>query len=480
MLIFSILLLSGAFGFSATPVFAKDIPTTVTIKPSLSLSIPASTVTLTLDPTTTPFTSSSVDITVGTNNPTGYWLTMSSTGTNSTSLINAVDDSKTIPTLSSSTSETDFPVNKWGYKVGTDTSSNYLPYTSGVTIGSNSGRVNSDTTTLNIASKVDYLTTPGDYKQTFTFTALPHVTQYYMQDLLATPGLAAEVCNEEAPSIVIDKRDEQAYMIQRLPDHKCWMLDNLNLDLTNKDVVDGLTTTNTNVDAASLKSLREGNRTDCDESDCSQYATSGLELSNWGNSLGNSSNAPKVNKSGTCSTTGSWPCTYNGDYNNNVALSTLTPEQSNFGLGSGKIGILYNYCAVSAGNYCYNNSVSPTSDTNSEYDICPANWRLPRGGSSGEFQNLCTQIRSADCDEGDSEIPATDTNSFQYKFSATFSGFYNGIGNRIGDSGHFWTSSRSNQSRMYSLRVSATFIYAISQTNDRVNGMAARCLLNES
>ena len=407
---------------------------------------------------------------------------MSSTGTNNTSLINTVDDSKTIPTLSSSTSEADFPVNKWGYKVGTDTSSNYLPYTSGVTIGSNSGRVNSDTTTLNIASKVDYLTTPGDYKQTFTFTALPHVTQYYMQDLLNTPGLAAEVCNEEAPSIVIDKRDEQAYMIQRLPDHKCWMLDNLNLDLTNKDVVDGLTPQNTNADTASLKSLRYGNRTDCGKPDCSQYATSGLTLSNWDSGI--SYSAPTVNKSGSCSTTISSPCTYNGLYTNNTNISTLTlnpelapnPSESTFGLGSGKIGIYYNFCATSAGSYCYDEDATATN--NAQHDICPSSWRLPTSGSNGEFQNLCTIIKGGNCQNGGA-MNAIDSSSMQYKLSLLFSGNYStGTAWRQGEYGDFWSSTYREPTMMYRLRSYSEIVYP-SNYHRRYNGASVRCLLQE-
>ncbi len=405
---------------------------------------------------------------------------MSSTGTNNTSLINTVDDSKTIPTLSSSTSEADFPVNKWGYKVGTDTSSNYLPYTSGVTIGSNSGRVNSDTTTLNIASKVDYLTTPGDYKQTFTFTALPHVTQYYMQDL-DDATLANQVCVKDAPSIVIDNRDEQAYMIQRLDDGKCWMLDNLNLDLTNKTIVDNLTTVNTHADAASLKSLKEGNRTNCGEEDCSRYATSGLTLSSYWTDGKNS--IPLVQKTGTCSTTSNYPCTYNGSYTSNAVMSTLTPSQSTFGLGSGKIGVYYNYCAASAGNYCYN-ADGASADLNIDYDICPANWKLPSGGAdaSSDFNTLCKIINNGtSCGEGVA-MNGNNSGSFQYKLSTPLSGWggSNYMGYRQGDYGRFWSSNRSvnDNTKAFVIR---TFSDAVlpHETDYRTNGNSVRCLLQE-
>ena len=49
-------------------------------------------------------------------------------------------------------------------------------------------------------------------------------------------------------------------------------------------------------------------------------------------------------------------------------------------------GTLYNYHAASAGTI-----TGSSNSNNASYDICPAGWRLPTGGSSGEFQALYTQ-----------------------------------------------------------------------------------------
>ena len=469
---------------NSAPTSATDIPTSVTIKLSLGLTLSSSSVALNLDPTTNPFDNETINIIVGTNNPTGYWLTMSSNN-NDTSLINTNDTTKTIPTLESNISEADFPANHWGYKVSSnsgtgDSNTNYLPYISGATIASNNTKVNNDTTNLTIASKIDYLSVPGLYKQTFNFTALPHITNYYMQDL-SNPTLAQEVCTTDRPSIVIDKRDEQAYTIQRLPDGKCWMLDNLNLDLTNASIVAGLSPENTNADTASLKSLREGNRTDCGETDCSRYAISGLSLENW---VGDGSNTiPMVNKSGTCSTSSDFPCTYNGNYTNNDILSALTPDQSTFGLGSGRIGVFYNYCAASAGSYCYDvNGVS--AGTNAEYDVCPANWRVPTGGTNAasEYHSLCSVFNGGESCTGNVDMDANSLTSVQYNLSTPLTGRYNaGLGPyRMGAFGNFWSSTYSgNNNEMFDLVVSPTIISARGVYN-RTIGLSVRCLLNES
>ncbi|MBR3168973.1 hypothetical protein IKF23_00860 [Candidatus Saccharibacteria bacterium] len=453
---------------------ATTIPTTVNIKPSLGMTIPTDSVVLNLDPTTNPFDNETVTISVGTNNPTGYWLTMS-TANSSTDLVNTADNTKTIPTLTSSISESDFPVNKWGYRLD---SGNYLPYTSGTVINSKSTKVNNDTTDVTIASKIDYLEVPGIYQQTFSFQALPHVTNYYMQDL-DDATLANQVCVKDAPSIVIDNRDEQAYMIQRLDDDKCWMLDNLNLDLTNKTIVDNLTTANTNADADSLRSLKEGYRSQCildGGTNCNRYATSGLTLSNW--STGASYTSPLINKGSSCSVEYEYPCSYTGNYTNNTVLSTLTPEQSTFGLGSGKIGIYYNFCAASAGSYCYNSNVS--IDANAEYDICPNSWKLPTAAKDGDFQLLCNSVYGGTCSNSGTTMDATDHTSLQYKLSTLLSGYYyNNHAWRQGIYGTFWSSTYRDSSTMYELYIDSVIVHPFN-SYDRTGGRSVRCLLNET
>ena len=451
------------------PVSAQDLPASVTIKPSLNLTIPTDTVTLTLDPTTAPFASKSIDITVGTNNPAGYWLTMSSVGTDNTSLVNTADSSKTIPTLTSSTSEADFPANRWGYRIGVDNSSNYLPYTFGMTIGSNGSRVNNDTTTLTLASKVDYLTTPGDYEQIFSIQALPNITQYYMQDIKDYEIPASQICNEQTPTIVIDKRDEQAYTIQRLPDGNCWMLDNLNLDLTSRTVAENLTTENTNASTEALNYLLNGGGTTTNK-----WAVNGLTFANWTDV--DSYESPLVNKNGSCNTTSVYPCTYNGAYTSNTILSTLTPNVSTFGLGFGKIGIYYNYCAASAGSYCY--EARGTASGSAEYDICPSNWRMPSSGDNGDFTNLCKAMTDSDCD-GTTASVATNSSSLQYRLSLLLSGdYYDKTTKRQGANGVFWQSGYSSASAMNILFIGPESFRTGSGYN-RHGGASVRCLLQE-
>ena len=470
------------FGFSGS-VFAantESIKTTVTIKPSLSLNIPTNTILMNLDPSNHNFEEQDLTIKVGTNNFNGYKLYVNTTGTD---LINVADNTKTIPNLSSSTSisSSDFSnctttncTNKWGYRLTQDASSssgNYSNFTSGSIVSQSSTAINEKISTLGFASKIDYKQASGLYQLNLNFKAIPIVTQYYMQDLTTASGLASTVCTED-PTVVIDKRDEQPYLIQRLDDGRCWMLNNLNLDLTDRTIADTLTPDNTNANTIALKSLKEGNRSAGD-----QYATAGLTYNNWDNSS-YSYSQPLVHKSGTCSTATTFPCTYNGNYTNNTVLSTLTPDPSVFGVGYGKIGIYYNFCAVSAGSYCYGNGTNAgVGSGDAIMDICPSSWRLPTGGTSGEYKILYDAIVANYTGSG-TAATASDPLSIQSKLSLLFSGAYDGTTTRQGSYGRFISSTYVQPAAMSRLLVQATNV-TIANDTYRYDANPARCILSE-
>ncbi|MDO5480199.1 MAG: FISUMP domain-containing protein, partial [Candidatus Saccharibacteria bacterium] len=137
-----------------------------------------------------------------------------------------------------------------------------------------------------------------------------------------------------------------------------------------------------------------------------------------------------------------------------------------------KIGTYYNYCAASAGYYCYDSS-SGTGD--SAYDICPAGWKLPSGEGdtvSGSYAYLNKQIGNITM----SPNSATDLLSLQTMLSTPVSGHYrSGTVYRQGTYGYFWSSTFNSTSDMYRMRVSGT---AVSPQNNssRGNGCSVRCI----
>ena len=239
---------------------------------------------------------------------------------------------------------------------------------------------------------------------------------------------------------VMDSRDNEVYYIGKLKDNNCWMLDNLRLDITDSTALNSLTTTNTHVDADSLTSLKSGNR-----SAGNQYANGAIVQ--W-----DSNNPTNYNRAQA-----------NADSKDNTTTS--------FGNGSGKIGVYYNYCAASAGSYCYDEgSGVDIADTiqDAPYDLCPANWRMPTGGSlSGEYQSLYKAYSS-------------DVTSFRNALSTPFSGyFYSGsvYDPSVGTGGDFWSSTYSNSSRMFYMFVDSNNVIP-TLADYRFRGKSLRCLLD--
>ncbi len=475
----------------STPTSAESLPTTVSIKPSLSINIPSSTVNLVLDPSMNDFGSSSTTITVATNNPNGYKLYLSSS---TTDLTNTTDNTYTIPTLASSTSEANFPANYWGYKLNSDTTTNYLPYQSDTLVSESTTATNGISSTATFAAKVDYNKPAGLYSIAFDLKTIPIITQVYMQDM------DPSVCTE-TPTIVIDNRDEHPYLIQRLADNHCWMLDNLDLDLTNESIVANLTTENTNIDTTNdsnaLDYLKNGGGTASDK-----YAILGLEYHNWTGpgmtpvSPNVSFSQPLVNRSGKCDSTknSSTPCVgvwQDADYTHNTILNkadaanTIIKDNANNigGPGSYKIGTYYNYCAASAGTYCYGNGISsagtPPENSSPTSDICPAGWHMPsvNGGTNGDYFTLCSAIKGSVCTgTAWNTMNITDSTSMQYQLSTPLSGRYlSGTAYRQGTYGLFWSTTYRSGTIMRGPLVNSSGVYP-QDDGYRYDGRSVRCV----
>ena len=314
-----------------------------------------------------------------------------------------------------------------------------------------------------------YASTSGSVTYTTTSTTYyPAGTYYTLQSMSAT------TCSKITPNqygIVVDNRDGNTYKIGKLEDNRCWMVDNLALDLGSTSVLNSITTSNTHIDAASLTSLKSGNRSAGD-----RYATAGV-TSSW--TTTDSIVKPMIKKdSVNCSTTVSTTCnpSDSGPYN----YTMVPPNSNDYGVGSNKFGIFYNYCAASGGNYCY---TAPNYNANGAmYDICPASWRLPTGDTSGETEYLFNQIQANYTGDTDTTFTtATEPLSFQYKLSTPLSGFLaTGYGRYVGVVGYTWTSSyysdgSTSYNYMIHINVGRTGVYP-SAGGTRNVGMPIRCI----
>ncbi len=188
----------------------------------------------------------------------------------------------------------------------------------------------------------------------------------YMQDFAKlTPGELDTIKSAMLPDekvMLKDNRDGSVYNIAKLKDGNIWLLDNLALDLTSRTVADGLSSNNTNATDLSLNYLRKGGGTASD-----RYPIAGLSYTNW--TSGYSYSQPMVN-------TSQKDTTNTGDALSNDAKTW-------------KYGFYYNYCAASAGSYCYGNGTSTSATLgDATEDLCPKGWRMPIGGNNGDYHNL--------------------------------------------------------------------------------------------
>ena len=228
-------------------------------------------------------------------------------------------------------------------------------------------------------------------------------------------NLASTSCTT-TPIHVYDNRDGHVYTVKRLLDGKCWMMENLDLGRT--ALTTDLTSANTNLDTTV-----------------------------------------------TASTFNSWKKTSFVLSYGSGEFIPVTGVDANNGLA---YGTLYNYYAASAG------TISGSDANDAAYDICPAGWRLPTGGSTGDFKTLYDNYNSYDLftasffDNGASFVHAGevnyDTPSYQDR------------------EGHYWSSthysSTNSNTRKYELYFYPSYsrvIYTSYRESD--NGCSIRCVM---
>ena len=210
--------------------------------------------------------------------------------------------------------------------------------------------------------------------------------------------------------VLADTRDNQLYTVSKLADGRVWMLDNLALGSTSTMT---LTNSDTNITASS-----------------------------W--------TLPASISSGFSSYTAAQI---------NIDSKYVVPTPT-YGTASNRVGVYYNYCAASAGGIC---TSSNSSNGSANRDICPKGWRLPTGGSSGEFQTLYNAYGNH-----------TD---FTTALSTSLSGsFSSGSADYQGSYGYWWSSTRYDNTRMYNFLVYASDVNP-QNGSTRNSGFSIRCIL---
>ena len=409
-MVFASLITFALAGIFGDSAFAEDIKYQTEIPSILYINIPTVEIDVSVNPASRPFDSRSFSVTVATNNLTGYQMMMNS---DSTDLLNIDDATQTIPTLSAldgGYTYDTFETNRWGYKKG---SGNYMPFVSGTQLLKNDTTTNGDTANLTFATKVDFMQASGIYETELNFVAVANPLPVYIQNL------DNDLCTEQ-PLLVVDARDNQEYTVKRFADGTCWMTENLRLGA--EDLILPLTSKNTNtksnVDIATFNSWKDA---------ASNYDT-----------------------------------------------ASFTVEEGTDSVNGTKYGVLYNYCAVTAGTYCYPSDGQDHGKATS--DICPAGWRLPIGGEDTDTKNEFKKLKDLyDGDDYDKAIKMRDPiseggASFALAGYKTISGI-----TYSGTNGLWWSSIGStSRARNFQLYTAST---DTDDFADRVYSLSTRCVL---
>lgn len=151
-----------------------------------------------------------------------------------------------------------------------------------------------------------------------------------------------------------------------------------------------------------------------------------------------------------------------------VTSGTTNPSTST--TGKGQYGYQYNWCAAmgaQTSTAACANATTPAPDPS--VSICPSGWRLPTGGTSGEFMALNTAINSGST--------SSDT-GLRTTWLGMYAGYwYNGGPNYNGERGMYWSSSSSSDPtvgrylRFYSTDVTAS-------TQLKTYRLSVRCIAN--
>ena len=263
-----------------------------------------------------------------------------------------------------------------------------------------------------------------------------------------------------------DTRDNNIYLVGKLADNNCWMLDNLRLDPTDSTTAANMTSSNTNAPAAAITNYLNGSST-APQSGWSTTAVFNSATNAWTNYY----DVPEIN----------------------IAFGSNTKDSvvpAHYGAGSGKRGTYYNFCAATAGTYCWASGAGkdlPDTIVDAPYDICPAGWHMPTGGvrkndteqvdtgEIGDYQTLCNILNGPNCTNGMS-MTATNQNSLQYKLGLPLSGFlYSDSQFNYGSFGDWWSSTYYNGNHMYYLAVNSGNVWPMNYGN-RYYGFTMRCV----
>lgn len=266
---------------------------------------------------------------------------------------------------------------------------------------------------------------------------------HYMQDM--TPEICASVTtptplqteNYHVPEkVLIDKRDNQTYLIRKLADGKCWMTQNLRLKLDSNTALNNQTT--------DLQS---------------QIAWTPTRTTEIFSSTGGSANQGVGQHR--------WDQDPEGVH---TIRSAYRPDRYSAD------GVYYTHNAITAGSGA---SVSESNPTNATDSICPKGWRLPNADNNqSDFWKLADTYKGSAAWRSDQSALDGQHHLMNLPASFTFSGdvyYQSGSIHGISTNGYWWSSTVGYGNESYRLSQTPTHVNPRG-SNARYYGFSARCV----
>ena len=405
----AVYLYSPVIGTNASD--SANIGVNLRVNSIISLALSSNSLNFAIVPTTSGvFSSQSVQATVETNSTEGYELFFSSVD-NQTNMPNQDQNvsgfiaSDFSGTVTSSTMAS----NKWGYSLNNTDFSRIPTLNTQATIKNidHYPASNEKITSVYIGTKISTALPFGTYSKDVVLSVIAHDTPVF-NGISTMQQMTPEACSLErigAMTTLTDTRDGNSYIVKKLADGNCWMIQNLR--------------------------------------------------------LGDDHTAMTLHPSDSNVT---------ADFELPAAPTTLTPgvdfEQEVYDVNGIYIdntyGGLYSYYTATAGE-----GTESKASGNVEQSICPKGWRLPTGGTNGEFSNLYTYYNSF--------LDMRDANGPNF----TLSGYaMNGAYLQKDAYGTFWSSTVNDSDKAYVLFFYTNGTNSVLPENygDKSNGYSIRCV----
>ncbi|MBQ8156644.1 InlB B-repeat-containing protein [Candidatus Saccharibacteria bacterium] len=239
-----------------------------------------------------------------------------------------------------------------------------------------------------------------------------------------------------------DTRDGSTYAIAKYADNKCWMMENLRLDLSSQDLQ--ITSSNTNKPTAAFITAIN--------------------------------NHPASSNS-FCEDTNS-ACIDQVKFNTNNINRGLTPAYNTADTKSSwySYGVYYNWFAATAGNGTY---ALTNAGIIAEGDLCPAGWHLPTGyGIDGELAVLDKAYNGSGNNQESGNTGLNGSKRWRnFPLNYIYSGEWRAKSSlNRGVSGGYFSASNFTAIRSYNLWLRSTAINMNSNSNPKYRGQAIRCI----